>query len=195
MPGDAVALTIDDGPDPTWTPPLLDLLAAHRVAATFCLIGAQAERHPDLVRRIVADGHTLCNHSLLHDDLAGAAEAAAADDLDRASALIERAAGGPRPAYFRAPYGAWSPTLLATARSQGMTPLGWSIDTGDWAMPGTEAVAAGLERAGPGDIVLVHDGGGDRAQTLAALTRVLPRWLAAGLRLGTEFSGPAGGGR
>jgi peptidoglycan/xylan/chitin deacetylase (PgdA/CDA1 family) len=185
VPGQALALTVDDGPNPTWTPRMLDLLREHGVHATFCLIGEQAAAYPDLVRRIVAEGHALCNHSEDHDiHLRGTSAAHIAANLDRATAAIERAAGV-APRYFRAPGGNWSPQVLAAARERGQAPLNWSVDPQDWARPGTAAILRTLRQAAAGDVVLVHDGGGDRSQTLAALALVLPEWQAAGLALVT----------
>ncbi|HEY0696248.1 MAG TPA: polysaccharide deacetylase family protein [Micromonospora sp.] len=171
-----VALTFDDGPDPTWTPQVLALLRAAGVQATFCLVGSNAQQHPDLVRAIAADGHTLCNHSWSHDLRLGTrSPAVIRDELNRTTSVIQAAVPGARIAYFRAPGGNWNPTLVTIARQLGMTSLHWAVDPRDWERPGSQAVvdfvASGTVA---GSIVLLHDGGGDRGQTVAALGKLLP---------------------
>lgn len=173
----AVALTFDDGPDPEWTPQVLAALARAHAHATFCLIGRQAARYPALVRAIVAGGNTLCNHTWDHDEhLPQRSHARVVDELTRAQAAITRASGGVAPRLFRAPGGAWSPAVEQTSRELGLTPLMWTVDPRDWARPGTGAVLeATLSRLQTGGVVLLHDGGGPREQTLAALVQLLVR--------------------
>lgn len=173
----SVALTFDDGPDPRWTPQVLALLRQYHVKATFCLIGVNVKAHPELVRKIVKDGHRLCNHTMRHDlKLKTRSRAAIDADLRRTSALITKASGGVRPAYFRAPGGNWSGVLVSVARQQGMASLGWAVDPRDWAEPPTTTIVARVRAAvGPGSIVLMHDGGGDRSRSVAALKALLPR--------------------
>ena len=184
-PADAVALTIDDGPDPLWTPAMLALLARYRVRATFSLIGASARARPDLVRRIVGAGHGVCNHSMTHPQSFAALPVAAGRSqiLDAQEVITDAAGVAPR--LFRAPGGSWSPAVLSTLASLQMRPLAWNIDPRDWSRPGTAAVTSRLSAAKPGDILLCHDGGGDRAETLAALGTVLPRLTDRGLRFVT----------
>ncbi|GAB7038872.1 chitooligosaccharide deacetylase NodB [Catenuloplanes niger JCM 9533] len=170
-----VSLTFDDGPHATYTPQILDVLAAERVTATFCLVGTQAQRYPALVRRIVADGHRLCNHSMRHDNMSTWTPAQIEADLLAANAAIRAAAPDARIPYFRAPYGAWGQSA-AVAAGLGMARLGWTVDPRDWSRPGTDAiVTAVLAQLRPGGIVLMHDGGGDRSQTVAALAVLIPR--------------------
>ena len=177
-----VALTIDDGPDPTWTPKVLDLLAANGVHATFSLIGRQAQAYPTLVRRIVSAGHGVCNHSMTHPQPFGARPTAAIrQQIVGAQAVISDAAGA-QPRLFRAPGGDWAPAVLDLTAELGLTPVGWSVDPRDWALPGIPAIQTSLSRATAGDILLTHDGGGNRAQTVAALQAVLPHLRAEGLR-------------
>lgn len=169
----AYALTFDDGPDPTWTPRVLQLLKAAHVHATFCLVGRRVAKYPALVRAIVAGGHALCNHSWSHDEkLAWRSPLDVQQELERTQAAVRRAAGV-TPRLFRAPGGVWSPGLMREARRQGMSPLEWNVDPRDWARPGTPAIVRGVLRSvRPGAVVLLHDGGGDRSQTVLAL-RVL----------------------
>jgi peptidoglycan/xylan/chitin deacetylase (PgdA/CDA1 family) len=172
----AVALTFDDGPDPRWTPQVLALLRQYHIKATFCLIGVKVKAHPKLVRKIAADGHTLCNHTMRHDEKLKTKSQAAIDaDLRATSALITKASGGVRPTYFGAPAGNWSGVIVSVARKQGMASIGWGVDPRDWSKPPTHTIIARV-RAGlaPGVIVLMHDGGGDRSRTVAACKVLLP---------------------
>lgn len=176
-----VALTIDDGPDPRHTPAVLDLLRELDVRAVFCVVGTEAERHPELVRRIAAEGHALCNHTWTHDlALPMRSAEGIARELERTSAVIEEITGD-RPLYFRAPGGHWSAEVLAVSRAAGMAPIGWSVDTRDWMRPGRAAIVTALLMAGDGAVVLCHDGGGDRSATVAALAEALPVLRGRGL--------------
>lgn len=173
----AVALTFDDGPDPRWTPEVLDLLRRYGAVATFCVVGEQVAAHPDLVRDIVAAGHRLCDHTRTHDEgLPTRSAKQLADEIvgarDDLAAVVDT-----RVAYFRAPGGNWSPDVLELAVATGMQPLGWSVDPRDWRRPGAAAIVEAVQRdVRPGAVVLLHDGGGRREQTVAALERLLP-WL------------------
>ncbi|NES31514.1 polysaccharide deacetylase family protein [Micromonospora terminaliae] len=174
-----IALTFDDGPDPHWTPQVLALLKEYGVKATFCIVGENAEAHPDLVRSIVADGHTLCNHSWNHDiTLGDRSPDAVRDDLSRTNDAILAAAPDARIAYFRQPGGAWTHQVVSVCEELGMTPLHWAVDPTDWQLPGaakiTETV---LTETRPGSIVLMHDAGGDRSGTVEALQHLLPELL------------------
>jgi peptidoglycan/xylan/chitin deacetylase (PgdA/CDA1 family) len=181
----AIALTIDDGPDPLWTPQILDLLRRNGVRATFSLIGRQARAYPALVRGIVAEGHGVCNHSMTHPQPFGARTAAAIHQqiADAQSAITD--AGGVAPVLFRAPGGDWSPEVLAAVAGLGLVPLGWDVDPRDWSRPGAATVTSRLLAARPGDILLCHDGGGNRAQTVESLRTVLPALSRRGLQFVT----------
>ncbi|MFK0143544.1 polysaccharide deacetylase family protein [Streptomyces griseus] len=174
-----VNITIDDGPDPVWTPQVLRLLKDEGVKATFCMVGTQARAYPDLVKQVVADGHRLCNHTVSHDTTMDTkSEAYQAQQILDAEAMIVKASGGVRSQYYRAPGGAFTPYSRQLAASHGMRPLGWNVDTKDFEHPGADTMVATVKReiAG-GPTVLFHDAGGERSQTLAALREVLP-WLA-----------------
>ena len=180
-----VALTIDDGPSPTYTPQILRLLHSYGITATFSMIGRNVAASPSLAREVSAAGHMVVNHTWSHANLPLLAPVAQADQMTRASAVIQQATGH-KPAMFRAPYGAWSPDVLAQCRQLGLTPLDWSVDPRDWSRPGVSAIVANIMRnTRTGSIILEHDGGGNRSQTVAALTYVLPRLLAQGFRFGT----------
>jgi peptidoglycan/xylan/chitin deacetylase (PgdA/CDA1 family) len=175
-----VALTFDDGPSAGYTPQVLDVLAAHSVRATFCLVGTQAQRFPELVRRIVAEGHALCNHSTRHDNLSQRTAEEIRADLTATNDIIRAAVPGAPVPYFRAPYGAWGGSA-AVAAELGMARLGWTVDPRDWSRPGAEAIVTAVrEQLRPGGIVLMHDAGGDRSQTVQALAALLPSLLEEG---------------
>ncbi|MFD9499607.1 polysaccharide deacetylase family protein [Streptomyces sp. NPDC060035] len=177
--GRTVALTFDDGPNPTDTPRLLKVLRKHHVKAVFCLWGDHVKEHPELVRAIVAGGHTLCNHTMRHDDMAAWPAEDIRADLERTNAEIRRAAPGARIPYFRAPYGSWGQTPKVAA-GLGMQPLGWRLAIGDWEPPGTDELVRRIEEGvTPGAVVLLHDGGGDRSQTVEAVDRIVPALRAA----------------
>jgi peptidoglycan-N-acetylglucosamine deacetylase len=178
--GKAVALTFDDGPDPASTPRILDLLAEHGMRATFCMVGRQAQAHPDLVRRVVAEGHRLCNHTITHDAGIGVRSPDVMNrQLQASRDLLRDVSGGADVDYFRAPEGRWSPALIRMSATDGMRALGWDVDPLDWTTPGTAAIVQRVEqRVKPGSVVLLHDGGGPRAQTVAAVEQLLP-WLTA----------------
>jgi len=181
----AIALTIDDGPSPIYTPQVLRLLARYRVTATFSMIGIEAQAYPAVAREVADAGHLLTNHTWTHLNLAWLAPAAVTEQMSRGTDAIH-AATGRTPDLFRAPYGAWSPFVLSQCARTGMTPLGWSVDPRDWSRPGVASIVANIMRnTRTGSIILEHDGGGDRSQTVAALKIVIPRLLAAGYHFRT----------
>ncbi len=180
--GAVVSFTFDDGPNPADTLRLLDVLRKHRVKAVFCLWGDHVEQHPDVVRRIAAAGHTLCNHSMHHDDLSALTPEQIRADLEQTSAAIRRAVPHARIPYFRAPFGAWGESPQVAA-SLGMRSLGWRLAIADWEPPGTDELARRLlDGITPGAVVLMHDGGGDRSQTVDAVDRVIPVLKSRGYR-------------
>lgn len=180
--GNAVSFTFDDGPNPADTLRLLAVLRQHRVKAVFCLWGEHVNQHPEVVRKIVAHGHTLCNHSMRHDDMSSWTPEQIRADLKETSAAIRRASPGARIAYFRAPYGAWGQSPQVAAEL-GMRPLGWRLAIADWEPPGVAELVRRLrEGVTPGAVVLMHDGGGDRSQTVDAVDNVIPLLRSQGWR-------------
>jgi peptidoglycan/xylan/chitin deacetylase (PgdA/CDA1 family) len=173
-----VNITIDDGPDPEWTPQVLRVLRDNGVKATFCMVGTQAQAHPDLVRAVVAAGHRLCDHTVAHDTgMDHKSQAYQSQQILDAERMITEASGGVRPMYYRAPGGAFTPYSRGLAASRGMRPLGWNVDSKDFERPGTAAIVATVRKeVANGPTILFHDAGGDRSQTVAALREVLP-WL------------------
>ncbi|MCL2733540.1 MAG: polysaccharide deacetylase family protein [Actinomycetia bacterium] len=176
--GPAVNITIDDGPDPVWTPKVLQVLRQHHVHATFCMIGPQAAAHPDIVRQVVAEGHRLCDHTVHHDTTMDHKPFAyQKSEIMSALQMIETASGGARVYYYRAPGGAFTPASRALAAQNGMRPLGWNVDTKDFDRPGVAAIVNTVKsEIHNGPTILFHDGGGQRAQTVAALDQTLT-WL------------------
>ncbi|MCF2527114.1 polysaccharide deacetylase family protein [Yinghuangia soli] len=181
--GKAVALTIDDGPDPRSTPQMLDLLKQHNAKATFCMLGPAAKAHPDLVKRVAAEGHRLCNHSMSHN----VRQSSESEDYNRneiveANRLIQEAAGPDAKIwYYRAPGGDFKPWIRDIAAENGLRPLGWNVDSDDWKRDGTAAIVDRLkQQIKPGRVALLHDGGGERSQSVAALAEILDHLDAEG---------------
>jgi peptidoglycan/xylan/chitin deacetylase (PgdA/CDA1 family) len=187
--GDAVALTFDDGPDPVQTPKILDLLAEYHVTATFCLIGVNVRAYPELVRRIVAEGHTICNHTWQHSlTLGRQSPSAIRADLQRTNDAIHAAAPNAKIKYMRAPGGNFTPAFVTAAADMGMTSVYWQVDPRDWQHPAGESsaahrarvIAAVQKQVHKGAIVLSHDYG--QPDTIAAYRTLLP-WLKHRYRL------------
>jgi len=156
-----VALTFDDGPS-VYTPQVMDVLRRKKVKATFFMLGDMVSRDPSTARRVLAAGHEVANHSSSHPLLPSYSE------LSRASSTIKRVTGF-KPCLFRPPYGALNSSVIASAKDLDMKSVLWDVDTSDWSTPGTGTIRSRVSDAGPGSIVLMHDGGGPRSQTVAAL--------------------------
>jgi membrane peptidoglycan carboxypeptidase len=177
--GKRLALTFDDGPS-SYTPAVLDILKQYGIKATFCMVGEEVENYPSTVRRIVAEGHKLCNHSWEHDDLGVVSAEAARADIQRTDAAIAAAAPGSTVTYYRAPYGSFGKSAKEGAKL-GHTPLGWLVDPDDWLLPGSDVIAQRIEdQLTPRAVVLVHDGGGERQQTVDAIKKLIPRLKSQG---------------
>jgi peptidoglycan-N-acetylglucosamine deacetylase len=185
-----MALTFDDGPNPSATPQLLELLAKRGVKATFFLIGRQVRAFPALAREIVERGHEIGNHTETHPSLIWLTSSGIADELKRCDEAISVAAGV-TPRWMRPPYGYRNPWLSGVVTRRGNAGVAmWSIATRDWKTEATDPVIERLRRAQGGDIVLLHDGDhrvreGKRLHVVAALEYWLPRWKDAGMRFVT----------
>jgi peptidoglycan/xylan/chitin deacetylase (PgdA/CDA1 family) len=176
-----IALTLDDGPHPVYTPQVLALLQHLGIQATFCMIGRQVGENKSLVGEVVAAGHTIVNHTWDHADQSKLTLAKIRSEINRTNDALANV--GVHPAIFRAPYGAWSPTVFQACAAADLRPLDWSVDPQDWARPGTGTIVSRiLHQTRTGSIILEHDGGGDRSQTVAALKIVLPELLSQGYR-------------
>ncbi|MEU9984348.1 polysaccharide deacetylase family protein [Streptomyces sp. NPDC050856] len=181
--GRTMVLSFDDGPDPRYTPEILRTLRRHDARAMFFVCGEMAAAHPDLVREMADDGHVVGNHSWSHPLIPTLRPSRIRDELGRTSEVIERTAGAP-PLWYRAPYGAWNRHSFEIGAELGMEPLAWTLDTLDWQEPGSAVIARRvLDGAAPGVVVLSHDAGGDRSQSVAALGTYLPKLLDAGYHL------------
>ncbi len=190
-----IALTFDDGPDAEWTPQILDILKEKHVKATFFIIGGNAEAHPDLVQRIFDEGHELGNHTYTHPNLADTPTQAVTLELNATQRLFE-ALTGRSLVLFRPPYlGDAEPDddseiiPVEIAQSLGYITVGEHIDPIDWSLPGADTIVSrvlfALDHApagAKGNTILLHDAGGDRAQTVAALPVIIDKLRARGYR-------------
>ncbi|MFI1469668.1 bifunctional polysaccharide deacetylase/glycosyltransferase family 2 protein [Streptomyces wuyuanensis] len=189
VPDKNLVLTFDDGPDPVWTPKVLDKLKQYDAHAVFFVTGTMASRHPDLVQRMVAEGHELGLHTFNHPDLALQTQSRIDWELSQ-NQLALAGAAGIRTSLFRPPYSSFSAALddkswpvTEYIGSRGYITAFNDTDSEDWKRPGVDAI---IKRATPkgtkGSIVLMHDSGGDRSQTVAALSRFLPDMKERGYR-------------
>jgi peptidoglycan/xylan/chitin deacetylase (PgdA/CDA1 family) len=180
-----VALTIDDGPSPVYTPQILRILRQYGIIASFAMIGQSAAAFPGVAREVAAAGHVIVNHTWNHYNLGHMPTWAVHDEISRATDAIH-AATGEWPTMFRAPYGIWAPAVFSYCAQAGLTPLAWSVDPRDWSRPGVRTIVCDiLSNTRTGSIILEHDGGGNRSETVAALKIWLPRLLDAGYQFTT----------
>jgi peptidoglycan/xylan/chitin deacetylase (PgdA/CDA1 family) len=178
--GRTMVLTFDDGPDPRYTPAILDALAAYDVRAMFFVCGEMAADNKVLLARMADEGHVVGNHTWSHPLLTRLTRRQIRSQMERTCDVIEEAYGE-RPEWFRAPYGAWNRAAFQLGAELGMEPLAWTLDTLDWTTPGTRSIVNRVENgAAPGVVVLSHDAGGDRSQSVRALRRYLPELLDSG---------------
>ncbi|QKW18519.1 polysaccharide deacetylase family protein [Kitasatospora sp. NA04385] len=177
-----VALTFDDGPNPPHTHRVLDVLDRYAVPATFFCVGLHALAHRAELDRMAAAGHQIANHTWSHPYLPDLSRTELLDQLGRTDEAIAKAVGDdPGPRMFRPPYGGRTPEVLRWIDESGATVVLWDVEPCDWSMPGPEAITrAVLDQARPGAVILLHDGGGDRSQTVAALPAVIEGLTARG---------------
>ncbi|MBP1932013.1 polysaccharide deacetylase family protein [Ammoniphilus resinae] len=171
-----IALTFDDGPSPIYTPQVLTILEHFGAHATFFQIGNRMERYPEIVEQVVESGHELGNHSMTHSYENKVGFQKFRDEITHADQIIQRYQPN-HPKLFRPPGGYLDNALLQEARKQGYKVVLWSYhqELKDWSMPGAMVMANHVIRnARNGDIILLHDGGGDRHQTIQALGIFLP---------------------
>jgi len=181
----AIALTIDDGPDPVYTPQVLRLLHKYRVTATFSMVGIHVAAYPHVARAVAEAGHHIANHTWTHSNLVHKPVHRVHTEIAWTSHAIHSATGV-HPQLFRAPYGAWSPAVIRQCEQMRMVPMDWSVDPRDWMRPGVGRIVRNImHNTRPGSIILEHDGGGNRSQTVAALGIVLPRLLREGYHFHT----------
>lgn len=190
IPDDTIVLTFDDGPDPEWSPKVLDRLARYDAHAVFFVTGTMASRHPDLVRRMIDEGHEVGLHTFNHPDLSLQSKARIDWELAQ-NQLALAGSAGVRTSLFRPPYSSHSDALdnASWPVTEYIGSLGYisafnDTDSKDWARPGVDAIVerATPKKPGDGAVVLMHDSGGDRSQTVAALDRLLPQLKSEGYR-------------
>jgi cellulose synthase/poly-beta-1,6-N-acetylglucosamine synthase-like glycosyltransferase/peptidoglycan/xylan/chitin deacetylase (PgdA/CDA1 family) len=192
MPRRTIALTFDDGPDPRWTPQVLDILRRHGAHATFFVVGAHVAEHPDLVKRAVREGDEIGSHTYTHIDMASSSAWHIRFELDLTQRALAGAAGIHtrilRMPYSSVPSGLTDPEYRAAqvAGRQDYVMVLADRDTEDWRRPGVESIVkAATPRKGAGAVVMMHDAGGDRTQTVRALDTLLTRLSAQGYRFTT----------
>ena len=169
-----VAITFDDGPNPKYTAQVLDLLAKYEAKATFFIIGENAEKNPELVLRQYEEGHELANHTYTHPWTSSVQRLE--QELKQTNEIIFSITGF-RPTLFRPVGGQYTDEMIKTAVKNGFKVVMWSWhqDTEDWANPGVQKIVdTVLNGTKPGNVILFHDSGGDRRQTLQALAKILP---------------------
>ena len=172
--GKKIALTFDDGPHPVKTPKILDLLEKHGVKATFFIVGSLAEYHPEIVAREAAEGHELANHSHTHARLSGLTEAEIKAEIEKADAIIKKAAGV-TPRLFRPPEGAYSGNVVKIASDMGKETIIWTVDTLDWAKTPRDAIVENVKaNVTSGSIILFHDCTREGTFTLESLEVLIP---------------------
>jgi peptidoglycan-N-acetylglucosamine deacetylase len=181
--GPYVAMTFDDGPHATLTPKLLDLLAQRKIKATFFVLGENAQRHPEILTRAIAEGHEIGNHSWSHPNLAKLSNEALRSQLQRTDDVIAQAIGS-HPKIMRPPYGELTPKQRQWVNSEfGYKVILWEVDPLDWKEPGPSIVAQRIIReTKPGSIMLSHD---IHAQTIAAMPETFDALLAKGFKFVT----------
>jgi peptidoglycan-N-acetylglucosamine deacetylase len=182
-----LALTYDDGPNPNWTPRLLDVLAEHKVHATFFMVGRFVKAERDLARRVFEAGHLIGNHSWSHPKLSAASDAQVLEELTRTNDILAQIIGAPI-RFFRPPFGARRPYVLKLARQLGLVPVTWNAMTSDWSEPSADKIATSLmnkidrnQRHGYASNIVLHDGnhrtqGADRGPSIAATDQLLERY-------------------
>ncbi len=178
-----VAMTFDDGPHPNLTPQLLDMLAARGIRATFYVIGRNAARYPQILQRMVAEGHEIGNHTWSHPSLHGHSDASVLNEVDRTNQAVYAAVGRP-PVTMRPPYGnLYDHQRLMLFHSRGMPTILWSVDPQDWLRPGSSVVASRIVGGcHAGGVVLAHD---IHAATVNAMPAALDGVAGRGFRFVT----------
>jgi peptidoglycan-N-acetylglucosamine deacetylase len=182
--GRDIALTFDDGPGP-YTPGVLDVLERFHVHATFFEIGKMLEYFSASTQRELSDGDAIGDHTETHPEMALLSAHEQHEELFEQIARIELL-GGPRPLLFRPPYGSYDATTMRELRVLHLLMVLWSVDTDDYLQPGVPVIVQrALAGAHPGAIILMHDAGGTRTQTIAALPTIIQTLRARGYRLVT----------
>ncbi|HEX3334364.1 MAG TPA: polysaccharide deacetylase family protein, partial [Acidimicrobiales bacterium] len=187
-----IALTFDDGPGPS-TPAVLSVLEQYHVAATFFEIGEEVQNDPHGAQMVTAAGYPVEDHTWSHPDLTTLPAAAVGAQVDQTQAEI-RSVTGTTPQCVRPPYNAWNATVLGQIGQRGLTTMSYSIDPKDWTLPGVAAIVQNVVGAAfPGGVVDMHDGGGNRSETVAALPAIISELRAEGYTFVSICGGSAFG--
>ena len=177
----AIALTMDDGPDPTYTPQVLEILRQYGIKATFNMVGYHIHSNLSIVREVSAAGHTITNHTWNHADLEHLTLKQVLNQIDRCNDALDEAEQSP--SIFRAPSGNWSKAVFQACAQRGLRPVDWSVDPQDWNTAHVDTqqiVHTVLNTTHAHDIILEHDGGGVRRNTVAAMKIFIPKLLEQG---------------
>lgn len=187
-----IALTFDDGPWDSSTEAILDTLKENDAKATFYTIGDQISKHKDLVKRAADEGHEIGTHTWDHAEGSGQGVSLILmssderkQEVEKGMKAIKDATGQDASLMFRSPGGNFDESVAKDLSSLINAEIGWNVDTGDWQKPGTDTIVQRIESASPGEIILMHDGGGDRSETVAALKQALPKLKEQGYRFVT----------
>lgn len=184
MENKTVAITFDDGPDYRYTPAILDILKENGVKATFFVVGTQVKREPQVLERIVKEGHAIGNHTFDHKDLTKLSKAQILKQMKDTDALIKQTVGF-TPTMFRAPYGAVSSAVKQVMAEQKRQLVGWTVDTRDWAGTSPADMIAHISKeTKPGGIILMHSFG---SKHIAGTVEALPEIIAALKQKGYSF--------
>lgn len=182
MPGKAVYLTFDDGPDPDHCNRILDILKRYRIQATFFVIGEKTEKHPDLVERMLAEGHTVGNHSYTHPHLMGKTKEIIRREIEKTDRAIQQITGK-KPCLFRPPYGQFGLALLQVLKATGHRLVLWNKSVKDYKKhTNASTISKRLNTAHSGQIVLLHDGHKNSSITATALELTLEHVMQSGIR-------------
>ncbi len=180
-----IALTFDDGPDPVYGPQIQALLVRYRVPATFFYVGNLVERYPEIAAQAERAGFAIGNHSWDHSELPLLSPDQVQSELSQTNNAIFNATGV-RPTLMRPPYGAITPAIETQNAQVNLSTILWDVDPRDWARPSADIIVQRvLTNAHGGAIVLLHEGGGDRSQTVAALEQIIPALSQSGYRFVT----------
>jgi peptidoglycan/xylan/chitin deacetylase (PgdA/CDA1 family) len=178
-----IALSFDDGPLPPYTGQILDILDRLGVPATFFCVGMNVGAHAEEIIRMREQGHALGNHTWSHPFLPELSRPQLVEQIDRTKEAIADTSAGTAPVLFRPPYGSRTPEVMRWLAEIESTVVLWDVAPDDWAMPGAEAIARiVVNQSRPGSVILLHDGGGDRSQTVAALPAIIDGLLERGFR-------------
>ncbi len=188
--GQVIALTFDDGPSPTWTPQVLQILAEEGVHATFCLVGDMVRKRPEITRTIAGHGHTLCSHTMNHAFLDAVPPEQAAQEVVAGADEVAGVTGQPV-TLFRAPSGRTTPAILDLVHGRGLRVLDWTVDVeASEHRSAAELIQRVQDHLKPGAVILLHDGGGVRDTTVEMLRPLIQSLKAAGWQFATPTAPP-----